>query len=317
MSHATTHPLTPNALHISDYDITFILKKYNSPLILTIDGSFRPSPIPRIYHPRQPHHPTTAYAAASVTITTINNSTPSRNWIHLPTISILSRVQPLPAAYGTNNVINNTAELLARILVCELIPPHTPAIIINDSAVVYSQHMALVDTTSTHRQLTRTVFPAISRMLAQRLEASQTGTLPRHDPPTPLPTPFLMGPLTLHETIVLQIGQMGHCGKIWNPTRHATVMGAHLCVKIKSHQLRPNGTPKYNTGSQPCLALIHSNHWADKTCELPFSLPSSHPFSITCVHSRITFPLYYYPMKIFYGLYPVDTDVSDFVATAY
>ena len=51
MTHATTHPLTPHALHISDYDITLILKKYNSPLILTIDGSFRPSPIHHIYPP--------------------------------------------------------------------------------------------------------------------------------------------------------------------------------------------------------------------------------------------------------------------------
>ena len=71
--------------------------------------------------------------------------------MHLPTIPILSRVQPLPAAYGTNNVTNNTAELLARILVCELIPPHTPVIIIYDSIVVHSQHMYLVGTTSTNR----------------------------------------------------------------------------------------------------------------------------------------------------------------------
>ena len=208
--------------------------------------------------------------------------------MHLPTIPILSRVQPLLAAYETNNVTNNTAEILARILACELIPPHTSAIIIYDSAVVHSQHMTLVGTTSTHRHLTRTVFPAISRMLAQRLKASQTGTLPRNDTPTPVPTPFLMGPLTLHETIALQIGQMGYCCKTWNPTRHVTVMGAQLYVKIKSHQLRPNGTPTYNTGPQPCLALVHDNHWADKTCELLLSLPSSPPFPITCVHSRIT-----------------------------
>ena len=133
--------------------------------------------------------------------------------MHLPTIPILSRVQSLSAAYSTNNVTNNTAELLARILACELIPSHTPATIIYDSAVVHSQHMALVGTTSTHRQFTCTVFPVISRMLTQRLKTSQTGTLPRHDPPPLLPTPILMGPLTLHTTIVLKVGQMEHCGK--------------------------------------------------------------------------------------------------------
>ena len=126
-----------------------------------------------------------------------------------------------------------------------------------------------------------------------------------------------MGPLTLHATIVLKIGQMGHCEKKWNPTRHVTVMGAQLYVKIKSHQLRPNGKQKYNTGPQPGLTLVHINHWADKICELLLSVHSSPPFPITCAHSRITSPLYYYPMNMFYGLYPVDTDVSDFVATAY
>ena len=141
-------------------------------------------------------------------------------------------------------------------------------------------------------------------MLAQRLEASQTCTLPPHVPPTSLPTTLRMGPLTLHDTIVLQISQLRHCGKTWNPTRHATIMGAHLYVKIKSHQLRPNGTPKYNSGPKPCLALVHSNHWADKTCEFPFSLPSSPSFPLTCVHGRITSPLYYYPMNMFYDLYP-------------
>ena len=93
-------------------------------------------------------------------------------------------------------------------------------------------------------------------------------------------------------------------------------MEAQLYVKIKSHQPRPNCTQKYNTGPQPCLALVHSNHWADKTYELPFSVHSSPLFPLTCTHSRITCPLYYYPMNMLYGLYPGDTDVSDFVATA-
>ena len=62
----------------------------------------------------------------------------------LPTIPLLSRVQPLPAAYGTNNVTNNTAELLARIMACDLLPADTPAIVIYDSTVVHSQHIALL-----------------------------------------------------------------------------------------------------------------------------------------------------------------------------
>ena len=62
----------------------------------------------------------------------------------LPTIPLLSHVQPLAAAYGTNNVTNNTTELLARIIACEILPINTLAIIVYDSVVVHSQHLALL-----------------------------------------------------------------------------------------------------------------------------------------------------------------------------
>ena len=97
----------------------------------------------------------------------------------LLTIPLLSRVQPLLAAYVTNNITNNTAKLLARVMACELLPLNTPAITIYDSAVVHSQHIALLGHTCTNRQRTRTVFPAINWMFAQRLEA--TGSRLPHD----------------------------------------------------------------------------------------------------------------------------------------
>ena len=90
----------------------------------------------------------------------------------LPTISLLSHVQPLPAAYDTNNVTNNTAELLSQIMACELLPENTPAIIIYDSTVVHSQHITLIGHIYANRKRIRSVFPEISRMLAQRLEAT-------------------------------------------------------------------------------------------------------------------------------------------------
>ena len=140
---------------------------------MSIDGSFTPPRIPHIYPPNQPQHPTVAKATASVTVTAIDNLHPTRAWTDLPTIPLLARVQPLPAAYGTNDVTNNTAELLARIMACKLLPADMPAIIIYDSAVVHCQHLALLTTTCTNRQRTRTVYPAISRMLAHRLAATQ------------------------------------------------------------------------------------------------------------------------------------------------
>ena len=51
--HDKTHHLTLNKRVISDRDIVEILLTYNSPLILTIDGSITPSPIQQIYPPHQ------------------------------------------------------------------------------------------------------------------------------------------------------------------------------------------------------------------------------------------------------------------------
>ena len=112
-SHNTTHPLTTGSLALPDSEIIDILGAYNSPLVLTIDESFKPSPTQHVYPPRQPRHLTLAHTAASVTITALNNSHPTQQWMDLPTVPLLTRVQPLPAAYGTKNVTNNTVELLA------------------------------------------------------------------------------------------------------------------------------------------------------------------------------------------------------------
>ena len=129
-----------------------LLVTYNSPPILTINGWFKPSYTLHIYPPHQPQTPTLVHTVASVTITAINNSHPTQLWMDLPTLSLLSRVQPLLAAYGTNNITNNTVELLAHVMVCELLPLNTPVITIYDSAVVHSQHIALLEHTYTNRQ---------------------------------------------------------------------------------------------------------------------------------------------------------------------
>ena len=169
---STSHPFITGSLNSTDNNIMAILDTYNSPFILTIDESFKPHDTYHIYPPRQPQHPTLAHAAASVTITAINNSHPTKQWMVLPSIPLLSRVQPFTAAYGTNNVTNNTAELLARVMAYDLLPENTPEIVIYDSAIVHNQHLALLGHIYTNRQWTRTVFQASSRMLAQRLEAT-------------------------------------------------------------------------------------------------------------------------------------------------
>lgn len=232
ISTETIHLLTLLERSISDHAITNILLTYNFLLILTINGLFKPFNTQHIYPPHQPQRLTISHAAASFTIATINNLHPFKPWMDLLTIPLLSRVQPLPAAYRTNNDTNNTAELLARIMVYELLPLKTPVIIIYDFTVVHSQHLAMIGNTYTNRQRSRTAFPAISKILAQRLEAttivtSHSPTYRHHTSPHPIDeTP------TLIDTIITQIKNMPPWGKTWLPTEHITIIDTRVYIEI-------------------------------------------------------------------------------------
>ena len=238
--------------------------RHSTNMYLTIHsynrGSFTTSPIPHTHLPHQPQWSTLAHAVASVATTTINTSYPNTYWMDLSTKALLSRVQPRPAAYGNNNVTNNTAELLTRVTANELVPLSTPVIIIYDSAVVHSQHPALLGSTYTTRQRTRTVFPAIRRMLAQRLEASRPIPPLHRAQKTTLLSSFNIDNPTLHDTIVAQIHQIDPYRKTWNPDNYITNFGTQLYGKIKSNELRSNGHPKYNAYPQPCLVIVYINH---------------------------------------------------------
>ena len=96
---STSHPFITGSLNSTDNNIMAILDTYNSPFILTIDESFKPHDTYHIYPPRQPQHPTLAHAAASVTITAINNSHPTKQWMVLPSIPLLAfNLSPLRMA---------------------------------------------------------------------------------------------------------------------------------------------------------------------------------------------------------------------------
>ena len=144
------NPLIPRKYTVSDNEIMNILFVYDSPLIFTIDGSFKPSGTKNIYPPHQSQQLTLAHVVTSVTITPINNSHPTKSWMNLPTIPLLFRVQSLKAAYGKYTITNNTAELLARIMPCELLLLNTPTIIIYDSTGAHIQHLSLIDTAYTN-----------------------------------------------------------------------------------------------------------------------------------------------------------------------
>ena len=105
---------------------------------------------------------------------------------------------------------------------------------------------------------------------------------------------------TLMDTILVQIRKLSPCGKTWIPHQYITPIHTTVYIKIKSHQLRSNGYAKYHVRPQLYLALVHSNHWADKTCELPHANTLQHTFPLRCDTTRICFLLYFHPLKMYY-----------------
>ena len=140
--------------------------------------------------------------------------------------------------------------------------------------------------THTNRQRNRIEFLAISRMFTQRLEATKPGPTPTHaQAKIPSLSLAIASNTTCHhrrvnrpDSIMLEEVQP------WSTYHWDT----QLQVKIKSHQVRSNGHLKYNDRPQLYLILVHSNHWADKTCEIPYTDRTAHPFPLRCHAARIT-----------------------------
>ena len=166
----------------------------------------------------------------------------------------------------------------------------TPVIIIYDSTVVRSQHLALIATTYINRQRTKRLFPAIGWKLAQYLEATsawishgptqRSDTSSCHDDEIP----------TLMEAILTQIQKILPCDKKWIPNKHITTVDKRMNINIKYQQILSTGYPQYHVRSQPCMILVYSNHWVDKTCELSHIDPLEHPFPLHYNTTRILSP---------------------------
>ena len=200
---------------------------------------------------------------------------------------------------------HNSAELLARILALKLLPLHIPSIIIYDSQVVHDLHHNLTSTSYTARHLTRSLYPSISRSLAHRLHHIANKHI--------TPYTYAVLPHTYFEHITTEILNTIRnlpCSTDWQP-RHLTSIHQHTYIKIKSHELQQNGHPDHNRKPQPCLALAHANHWTDITADIPTKhRPYPHFPCLTSNH-HIRSPLLYY------GLYPIDSDVSVFMHQLY
>ena len=120
-SHKVIHSRVSLTLIASNNTILIHLKYYKSPIILATDGSYHAPTATDTFLSPQPHTAITGRPATSVVVVAINNTTQDDTWFYKPIIPLLARVQPLPTANGTNPSSNNSAELLARILVLELL----------------------------------------------------------------------------------------------------------------------------------------------------------------------------------------------------
>ena len=67
----------------------------------------------------------------------------------------------------------------------------------------------------------------------------------------------------------------------------------------------------------PCLAVAHTNHWADITANISTQQPPDPIWACTNSNNRIRSPLYDSPFIFYYGLYPIDSSVSTFLQNLY
>ena len=217
-------------------------------------------------------------------------------------------MQPLPIVYGTNDATNNTAELLARVLAYKL----NTQIISSTIQPLYTANIwsCLVHHIYNNRQRTRTVFPAISWMLAQRLDATITRDNLPPIPPDKLHCSPGNGPPILMESILAQIREMFPCGKTWIPSKHITIVDNTVPSLTSSGQINIQNTiPVYNYAwlMMYIVTIGLTKRVNPHTDLLVYS------FSLRCSATRIISPLYIHPMNMcYYGLYPVEIDVSDF-----
>ena len=232
-------------------------------------------------------------------------------------IYLLSRVQYLPATYKTNNITNNIAELLARIMADKLVSLDTVSIILYDSTVVHSQNFTLLGTIYIGRQRERKVFPAINRMYTRRLNVLvQPRPAIRHINTTHSSVSTMELQHSV-KTLSLRYAILLLCGKTWTPDKHIDIINTTVYIKIKSYQLRSNGCSKYHTRPQLFMVLVYSNHWTNKTWELQYTNQTSRPFPLKCNTTRTLVSLYVNSMDMYYGVYPVETDISDFTTVVY
>ena len=119
------------------------------------------------------------------------------------------------------------------------------------------------------------------------------------------------------DAILTQLRKLPPCGHTRIPHKEITPVLTTMYIKIKSHQLRSNGYPKYHARPQSCMVLVYINHWANKTCELQHATHSRHVFPLRCKTTRIRSTLYFHTMNMLYGVYSVDTAVSDFTTIAF
>jgi len=239
----------------TDQELHNILKQYKSPLIIATDASYKPKTLP---HAKQTHN-----ATAAAVMIAVDNRHPDQSWKDKPTIPLLARLHHLPQGYGTTETSINVAELLAIIIAEETIPTDYPYILITDSQVAFNHAKQIRNETQmTHRQYLRQIIPSISRTLSHRLKQAYS----MHQSPDNLEA------LNLHKQICKQIHKIPYKPKgPWDPNNHITTTKNGIHIKVRSHQLTDSGRTIANKPPQPCYAITHANHWADKVADLLFN----------------------------------------------
>ena len=145
-----------------------------------------------------------------------------------------------------------------------MIPPNTPTIIIYNSAVVHSHHLALLSTDQTQCHITCNVLPSISKSLSHQLQQA----INHHTAPLSPSYPTINNAYPLIDKKIYTLTSLPTFNETWESITHIYHIGSITCVNIKSYQLTILGHIRSSSQPWPYLNLAHANYWADQTAEL-------------------------------------------------
>ena len=224
-------------------------------------------------------------------------------WEKRDTIPILQRFCILPQMIGTSKVDISHAELLAFCMQEECLPPNIPRIVVMDSKSVRTKILECRDSEpASDRQLLRSMYDGLGKTLMSRAKLSinlwkdvfsdiANNNQSTDDQKVAMAAAIInKTPNYIVKKLVKRTASFVDHIQQWHMNTTSTnwkkeYSDSHLlrCIlKVDSHQLNTEGNniktqkPRYKSLT-PNLALLSTNHWADRTASIAIKLCQNQP----------------------------------------